>query len=72
MKLAPFMTLHVVSKPVEIGTGPQGTRTVFDVTRWDFPRLPPPRDGLAQRPGLALSGQRRRRAARPSMARCTL
>jgi hypothetical protein len=36
MKLAPLLTLHVVSKPVEIGTGPQGTRTVFDVTGGTF------------------------------------
>jgi hypothetical protein len=36
MKLTPLMTLHVVSKPVEIGTGPQGTRTVFDVTSGTF------------------------------------
>ncbi len=36
MKLEPLMTVHVVSKPVEIGTGPQGTRTVFDVTGGTF------------------------------------
>jgi hypothetical protein len=36
MKLAPLMTLHVVSKPTDIGTGPQGTRTVFDVTGGTF------------------------------------
>lgn len=36
MKLEPLMTLHVVSKPVEIGTGPQGTRTVFAVTGGAF------------------------------------
>jgi hypothetical protein len=36
MKLAPLMTLHVVSKPIEIGTGPQGTRTIFNVTGGTF------------------------------------
>lgn len=36
MKLEPLMTLHVVSKPVEIGTGPQGTRTIYDVTGGTF------------------------------------
>ena len=36
MKLAPLITLYVVSKPVEIGTGPQGTRSVFDATGGTF------------------------------------
>jgi hypothetical protein len=36
MKLEPLITLHVVSKPVEIGTGPQGTRSIFDVTEGTF------------------------------------
>jgi len=36
MKLEPLMTLHVVSKPIEIGTGPQGTRTIFNVTGGTF------------------------------------
>jgi hypothetical protein len=36
MKLEPLMTVHVVSKPVEIGPGPQGTRTIFDVTGGTF------------------------------------
>jgi len=37
MKLEPLMTVHVVSKsPVDIGTGPQGTRHLFDVTGGTF------------------------------------
>jgi len=36
MKLEALMTLHVASRPVEVGTGPQGTRTVFNVTGGTF------------------------------------
>ena len=42
MKLEPLMTLYADLKvPVEIGAGPYGTRTIFDVARGKFegPRL---------------------------------
>ena len=36
MKLEALMTLHIASQPVEVRTGPQGTRTVFNVTGETF------------------------------------
>lgn len=37
MKLEPLMTLHAdLKEPVEIGTGPYGTRNIFDVTGGTF------------------------------------
>ena len=37
MKLKPLMTLHAdLKEPVEIGTGPYGTRNIFEVTGGTF------------------------------------